>query len=116
LAVSEESKHRLYGRLEEVLGHDEAMTFMEMVRPQGWDDIATKADLTRLETATRTDLQSLETATRTGLELLEARLEGRIASTINQATTSQTRALILSNVVANASMLAGVAAILAVLR
>lgn len=105
MEVSEESKHRLYGRLEEVLGHDEATTFMEMVRPEGWDDIATKADLKRLETATRTDL-----------ELLEARLEGRIASSVNQAITSQTRTLILSNVVANASMLAGVAAIVAVLR
>jgi len=35
MAVSEESRHRLYGRLEEVLGHDEATTFMAMVRPQG---------------------------------------------------------------------------------
>ena len=105
MAVSEESRHRLYGRLEEVLGHDEATTFMAMVRPQGWDDVATKADLDRLETSLRADL-----------ELLEARLETRIANTVNGAITSQTRTLILSNVVANASMLAGVAAIVAVLR
>ena len=62
---------------------------MEMVRPQGWSDVATKADL----------------------ELLEARLEVSISKQINQALTTQTRTLIVSN----ASMLAGVAAIAAVL-
>ena len=60
-----------------------------MVRPQGWGDVATKADLDRLE----------------------ARIEARIATSINQALATQTRTLIVSN----ASMLAGLAAIAAVL-
>jgi hypothetical protein len=93
MAIDEESKHRLYGRLEEVLGHHEATTFMEMVRPQGWTDVATKADLEQLELR------------------LEARLEARIVREINQALTTQTRTLIVSN----ASMLAGVAALAAIL-
>ena len=89
MAIDEESRHRLYGRLEAVLGQHEATTLMEMVRPQGWSDLATKADL----------------------ELLEARLGVSISKQINQALTTQTRTLIVSN----ASMLAGVAAIAAIL-
>lgn len=31
-----------YDRLGDVLGHDEAGTLMELLPPNGWDDIATK--------------------------------------------------------------------------
>jgi hypothetical protein len=103
MEVSEESRHRLYGRLEEVLGHDEATTFMAMVRPQGWDDVATKGDIALL----KTDITLLKS----DLEQFEARLEARIAVSINQALTTQTRTLIVSN----ASMLAGLAALAAIL-
>src|SRR5437870_7806355 len=92
LAIDEESRHRLYGRLEEVLGQHEATTLMEMVRPQGWDEIATKADLAMLKA---------------DLAQHEARLDHRISS----AVTTQTRTFIVSN----ASMLAGLAAIAAIL-
>lgn len=49
MAVSEESRHKLYGRLDEVLGSDEATTLIEHLPPVGWADVATKRDLEQLK-------------------------------------------------------------------
>ena len=45
MAISEESRHHLYQRLEEVLGPAEATVLMEHLPPVGWADVATKRDL-----------------------------------------------------------------------
>jgi hypothetical protein len=55
MAVTEESRHQLYTRLESVLGPQEATVLMEHLPPIGWADVATKRDL----------------------EIVEARLEAR---------------------------------------
>jgi len=49
MVISEETRHRLYRRLEEVLGPSEATTLMEHLPPVGWADVATKRDLDALE-------------------------------------------------------------------
>jgi len=49
VAISEESRHHLYQRLEEVLGPKEATVLMEHLPPVGWADVATKRDLDALE-------------------------------------------------------------------
>ena len=51
--MSEESRHHLYQRLEQVLGPKEATVLMEHLPPVGWADVATKRDLDVL--ATRVD-------------------------------------------------------------
>ena len=48
MAITEESRHRLYQRLEEVLGPEQATTLMEHLPPAGWADVATKRDLDHL--------------------------------------------------------------------
>jgi hypothetical protein len=48
VAITEESRHRMYQRLEAVLGPDEAATLMEHLPPVGWADVATKRDLDAL--------------------------------------------------------------------
>lgn len=48
MAITEEARHHLYRRLEEVLGPEEASTLMEHLPPVGWADVATKHDLDHL--------------------------------------------------------------------
>lgn len=49
MAISEESRHHLYQRLEQVLGPREATVLMEHLPPVGWADVATKRDLDAFE-------------------------------------------------------------------
>lgn len=62
MALPERARNQLYNRLEEVLGHEEASYLMSLLPPVGWADVATKQDLTRLESvvATKEDLAKLE--------------------------------------------------------
>jgi hypothetical protein len=53
MAISEQSRHRLYQRLEELLGSEEGTTLMQHLPPVGWADVATTRDLDAL--ADRTD-------------------------------------------------------------
>jgi hypothetical protein len=45
MAITEENRHRLFQRLDQVLGPEEATTLMEHLPPVGWADVATKRDL-----------------------------------------------------------------------
>lgn len=47
MAVTEERRHRLYTKLERLIGEEDASTMMELVPPVGWGDVATKRDLDR---------------------------------------------------------------------
>jgi hypothetical protein len=49
MAVSEESRHELFQRLEQVLGAKQAATLMEHLPPVGWAHVATRRDLDALE-------------------------------------------------------------------
>lgn len=51
MAIDERSRHRMYERLQEVLGEEEAATLMEHLPPVGWADVATKRDLDGLQNA-----------------------------------------------------------------
>src|SRR5438874_12850677 len=64
MAVDEAARHRLYERLEQVLGTEEATILMEHLPPVGWADVATKRDLDALAAITRRDLDALEEANR----------------------------------------------------
>jgi hypothetical protein len=49
MSTAEQERHDLHGKLEAVLGRDEAATIMSYLPPVGWADVATKHDLGRLE-------------------------------------------------------------------
>lgn len=74
MAITEETRHHLYRRLEEALGPEEAATLMEHLPPVGWADVATKHDLHHLEARMdqRFELQELRFDER--LVALEVRL------------------------------------------
>jgi hypothetical protein len=50
VSISEEARHGLYTKLEEVLGPEHAATMMGSIPPVGWGDVATRRDLEMLET------------------------------------------------------------------
>ena len=60
MAISEESRHHLYKRLEQVLGTREATVLMEHLPPVGWADVATKRDLDAFEERTVMRLDQVE--------------------------------------------------------
>ena len=82
MAVSEESRHRLYGRLEELLGREEAATLMEHLPPVGWADVATKRDLDHLAEVIRGELAVM----RGEMAALEYRFEARIEAGLARVT------------------------------
>ena len=59
MAVTEERRHRLYTKLERLIGEEDASTMMELVPPVGWGDVATKRDLDSLALHTKRDIESL---------------------------------------------------------
>ena len=79
MAIDERARHRLFERLEAVLGPDEAAILMEHLPPVGWADVATKRDLDALDAGIRHELaanrrehDALEAANRREHDALEA--------------------------------------------
>ena len=75
MAVTEESRHRLYQRLEEILGQEQATTLMEHLPPIGWADVATKRDLDHLEERIDARIDALEARIGPRVDSLEARID-----------------------------------------
>ena len=57
MAITEETRHQLFQRLEQVLGADEAATLMQHLPPVGWADVATKHDLEQQRMALSSDIE-----------------------------------------------------------
>ena len=86
MAITEEERHRLYLRLEEVLGREQAATLMEHLPPVGWADVATKRDLDQLASATKRDLDHLEGTLRSEIRQQGDQLRAEWRKDLNQQT------------------------------
>ena len=95
MATSEEARHRLHLRLEEVLGREEASTLMEHLPPVGWADVTTKRDLDRLSATTRSDIEKLGAELRGEIANLRAELKDEMAGL--RAGTADLRAELKSD-------------------
>lgn len=71
----------LHRRLEEVLGPEEAATFMELVPPIGWADVATKRDLDHQVAILRVELDQLESGLRAEISDTAHSLRSEISDT-----------------------------------
>jgi len=60
MAISEEDRHHMYLKFEEVLGAQVAHTVMEHLPPVGWADVATKRDLDAQSVLMKHDLDALQ--------------------------------------------------------
>lgn len=83
MPVDEPSRHRLFNRLEEVLGPQEAASLMTSLPAYDVTDIATKADLQRLSDemrtefiAVRTEMQHFADLTREEFATVRAEMSG----------------------------------------
>lgn len=85
MTVDERTRHELYTRLEEVLGHEHAMTLMEHLPPVGWTDVATRRDLDALE-------QRLDARLDNTKDELLAAFRGELLA----AVTNQTRTIMFT--------------------
>ena len=59
MAVDERARHELHGRLDDVLGREEATTLMSLLPPVGWADVATKHDLDSIRIELRAEIGQL---------------------------------------------------------
>lgn len=80
MAITEETRHQLYRRLQTTLGGEDAHVLMQHLPPVGWADVATKADLLVL----RSDLVHLETVLHKDLETTELRLQADMGEKFNR--------------------------------
>jgi hypothetical protein len=76
MPVDERARHRLYLKLEEVLGSDEAGTLMAHLPPAGFAELATKDDLLLTRTELKTEMESLKQELKGDM----ASLKGEMAS------------------------------------
>jgi len=75
MSSTEPSRHSLYSRLEDVLGHEHADTLMKYLPNDRADEVATKGDISRLEASTRADIARLEGSTKSEFARVEARFD-----------------------------------------
>lgn len=59
MSISEQARHQLHSRLEQVLGPDEAATLISYLPPVGWQDVATKRDLDAAVSTLRGEISGL---------------------------------------------------------
>ena len=85
MAISEQHRHALYQRLEEVLGVEEAATLMEHLPPVGWADVATKRDLdqqiSHLGEALRLEMRATAAELRAEMQEMRGELRAEIRDT-----------------------------------
>ncbi len=86
MSISEETRHEMYSKLEEVLGAQIANTLMEHLPPVGWADVATKRDLETQVALVRGDLGAQVALVRGDLDAGLARVISEVADRLRAQT------------------------------
>ncbi len=78
MPITEPARHRLYQRLEEILGTEGADTLMEHLPPVGWADVATMAALEHQGSLTGARIDALDTRLTAQIREVDQRLSAKI--------------------------------------
>ena len=100
MSVDEGARFRLFESAQRQLGHDEAITLMEMLPPVEWSDVATKADLGVLSSELRAEMSQLRGELRAEM----AELRGELRTEIADRSSSTVRTIVLAMVANNAAV------------
>jgi hypothetical protein len=100
MTVDEQSRHRLYRRLQEVLGQDEATTLMEHLPTGGVGQLATKDDLRLV----KDDLRAVRDELRHEIQAVRHELLTEIHRTARNLTLSLTTIMAVLNGIIFASL------------
>ncbi len=82
MMVDERARHELFGRLEDVLGAERAVTLMEHLPPVGWADVATKHDLSAEVGLVRRDLAAVEERLNLRIDGVRQELDSKLGSEV----------------------------------
>lgn len=83
MAIDERQRHLLHGRLDEVLGSEEAAILMGHLPPVGWADVATKYDLESAVAQLRSEISASESRLRAELTVGISDLRGELTGGIS---------------------------------
>jgi hypothetical protein len=103
MAVDERARHRLYERLEAVLGPEEASILMEHLPPVGWADVATKHDLDAMAALNEREHKALGESFKLELEVMKKSIEAsehRVVATLRAEMNQQTRTMVFATLTA----------------
>lgn len=90
MVMTEDIRHRLHNRLDELMGPEEATALMEAFPPTGWADVATKSDLDQLQTVLRQDIRSSAAELRTEMSDLRGQLRAEMSDLGSQLRAEMT--------------------------
>ena len=99
MVLSDQQRHGLHGRLEEVLGREHAAALMTQIPPTGWADMATKQDLVLLGERLDTRIERVDLRLDAKIDGVEAKMETsehRILGALHRELNIQMRITVLA--------------------
>ncbi len=116
MSISEETRHEMYSKLEEVLGAQIANTLMEHLPPVGWADVATKRDLETQVALVRGDLETQVALVRGDLETQIALVRGDLDAGLARVISEVADRLRAQTLVLCTTLIAGMGVVAALAR
>ena len=110
MVIDEGARHRLFRRLEEVLGPDEAEVLMRHLPPVGWADVATKQDLLATRQDFANQLAATEGRLRAETHGIRAEIHG-VRAEIHEVSKKDLRKMVTTIITVNTVSVAAVAGI-----
>lgn len=91
MTVNEESRYALHGKLEAVLGVEDANTLMEHLPPATWSDLARQRDIDMMRIDLRSEMATMGADLRREMTELRSELRGEMVELRNELRQEMTQ-------------------------